>query len=394
MIVDEIIEEPLNSIEQLSELTETAMPPCLSIYLSAYSPENDSIPFGVQLQAALQRISQRLDSTPMFPGGEDLPLEQLRQFAKERRWVKERGGFAIFCARNLIRIFRTSHVVSESEHVGNQFRITPLLSALTKHPQFVILALSEKHVRLLRCSSLEAVEVELPASIPRSVEQAGAFDQPDHDLENRSAAGSAAGSRRRIHFGTNTAEEKTEEYISHFFRIIDHEVKQLYGQQELPLILAAVERELALYRKLSGYPHLLQRSIQGSPERVSNLQLHHSALRVLDAEAAIEETTLLSQFVEKQSSGLTLTDIPAIIAAARLGHIQLLLLSEQKVASDEEELLNSIAIETLRHRGHVATFVHQQLPSGSSAAAILRYKALDVTAHPNQDTSSAPEQGG
>lgn len=387
MIVDGIIEEPLNSIGQLLELAEMAMPPCLSIYLSAYSPANDSIPFGVQLQAALQRATQKLRLVPALAGGDDLPLERLRQFAKERRWEKERGGLAIFCSRNLIRVFRTWHVVSESVHVGNDFHITPLLSVLTKHPQFVILALSENHFRLLRCSNLEAIEVDFPASIPRSVEQAGAFNEPDHDLENRSAAGSAPGSRRRIHFGTGTAEEKTEEYISHFFRIIDHEVNRLYGRQELPLILAAVERELALYRKLSSYPHLLQGSIQGSPERVSNSQLHHSALKVLDDEAATEETNLLSQFAEKQSSGLTLIDIPAIIAAARLGHIQLLLLSEQKRVSDEEELLNLIAIETLRHGGDVATFAHHQLPSESSAAAILRYKDLGATDSSNLETS-------
>ena len=388
MIVDGIIEEPLNSIGQLSELAQMATSPCLSIYLSAYSPENDSIPFGVQLQSALQRATEKLGSTPA--GGEDLPLEQLRQFAKERRWEKERGGLTIFCARNLIRVFRTSHVVSESVHVGNDFHITPLLSALTKHPQFVILALSENHVRLLRCSNLEAVEVDLPASIPRSVKQAGAFDKPDHDLENRSAAGSAPGSRRRIHFGTGTAEEKTEEYISYFFRIIDHEVTRLYRREKLPLILAAVERELALYKKVSCYPHLLRGSIQGSPERVSNSQLHLSALKVLDDEAAAEEADLLSQIAEKQSSGLTLTDVPSMLTAARLGHIHLLLLGEQKKASDEEELLNLTTIETLRHDGHVATFAHHQLPSGGSAAAILRYKPLDVTTNSYQDTSSTP----
>lgn len=375
MTVKDIIEDPLNSIKQISELAAMAAPPCISIYLSAYSPENDSIPFGVELHAALQRARQELDSTSVPADGRDLPLERLTEFAKERRWDKERGSLAIFCARNLIRIFRTPHVVSESVHVGNDFYITPLFSALTKHPQFVILALSQNHVRLLRCSDIEAVEADLPASIPRSVEQAGAFDKPDHDLENRSAAGSAPGSRRRIHFGTGAAEEKTDEYISHFFRIIDHEVNRLYRPEGLPLILAAIERELALYKKASSYPHLLQGSIQGSPERISSSQLHRSALRVLDTEAAAEEDNLLSQFKEAQSSGRTLTDIPAILTAAPLGHIHLLFLSEQKRAPAEEELLNLIALETLRHGGNVATFAHRQLPSRGSAAAILRYKA-------------------
>jgi hypothetical protein len=377
MIAKDIIEETLDSIKQITELAGIAPCPCISIYLANYSPENDSAPFGVKLHAAVQRAKEKLDSTSI-PADGDLPLERLTEFARERRREKERGSLAVFCTRELIRIFRTQHVVSESVHVGNDFYITPLLSALTTHPQFVILALSQNHVRLLRCSNLEAVEVHLPDSLPRSVAQAGAFDKPDHDLENRSAAGSAPGSRHRIHFGTGKDEEKKEEYIAHFFTIIDQEVNQLYRRERLPLILAAVRRESALYKRVSSYPHLVEGSIQGSPEGISSSQLHRSALGILEEDAAAEEEKLLSQFAEAGQRGLTLTHIPTIRTAALRGQIHLLLLVEPGSALEEAELLNSIALETLRHDGHVATFAHRSLPSREPAAAILRYKASSL----------------
>lgn len=376
MIAEGFIEEPLHSISQISELAATTASPCISIYLSKYSPDNNFLPFSVQLQAALQSAKHKLESQPLSMG--TLPLEQLALFAEEKRWDKERGGLAIFCSQHLIRIFQTPDSVASLVHLGNEFYITPLLSLLIKRPPFVVLALSEKHVRVLHCSGVEVHEVDLPASMPRSVDQAGAFDKPDHDLENRSAAGSAPASRRRIHFGTGTAEEKTEEYISHFFRLIDHEMNRLYGREELPLILAAVERELALYKKINSYPHMLQDSIEGSPERVANSELCHTALRVIEIEAARKEERLLSQFAEAQSSGRTLTDISSILTAARRGHIHFLFINEQKTESVAGELLNSIALETLRHGGHAVTFAHHQLPSNSSAAAILRYKATDL----------------
>jgi len=376
MIIEKLIEEPLNSIDQISELTAMSTSPCLSIYLPRYSPQSDSIPFGVQLLAALQRARQKLDTHAT--SADNLPLEQLREFARDRRWNKERGGLAIFCAPNFIRLFQTSHTQSESVYVENDFHILPLLSGIIRNPQFAILALSENHARLLRCNNLQVFEVDLPPSVPRSVEQTGAFDKPDHDLENRSAAGSAPGSRRRIHFGTDTANEKTEEYFSQFFRLLDHKINQLYGVEKLPLILAAVKREVALYKKLSSYPNLLQGCIPGSPERASNSQLLSSALQVLETEAALEEDSLLSEFTKAESTGRTSTDVISLISAARLGAIQHLFLREQKGHPDKEQTLNRIAIQTFRHGGHVAIFAHRQLPSGSSAAAILRYRESDV----------------
>jgi hypothetical protein len=378
----DINEELLNSMQQVLELAAMGTSPRISIYLSKYSPEGDSIPFGVQLQAALQRTRKKLASTSISADG--LPLERLQNFAKERRWDKERCGLAIFCSQNFVRIFRTSQVVSEFVHIADNFYILPLLSDLTRHPHFAILALSQNHIRLLRCTAFEAVEAHLPASMPRSVREAGAFDKPDHDLENRSAAGPAGGNGRKVRFGTGSAEEKTEEYIAQFFRIIDHEVNQLYRGDGVPLILAAVDRESALYRKISCYPHLLQGSIHGSPEHVSDAKLHRSGLKVLGAEGAVEEARLFEQFIEAQSHGRTLTDTPSIFTSARLGQIHLLFLSGRKRTTDEDESLNLLALETLSQGGHVATFTHQDLPSRAAVAAILRYPALDVAALPRQ----------
>lgn len=388
MIIDNLIEEPLNSISQVSELAAMGTSPCISIYLSKYSPESSSIPFGVQLQAALQRTRQKLASIEPSISADALELERLQKFAREARWEKERCGLAIFCSRNFVRIFRTPQILSESVHVADNFYILPLLSALTSHPHFFILALSQNHIRVLRCTDVEVVEADLPASMPRSVRQAGAFDKPDHDLENRSAAGPAGGSGRKIRFGTGSAEEKTEEYIAQFFRIIDHEVNQLYKGEGLPLILAAVDRESALYRKISSYPHLLQGSIHRSPEHVSDATLHRLGLQVLDAEGAVEEARLFEQFIEAQSHGRTLTETSSILTSARLGQINLLLLNGRKKTPDEDELLNLLARETLRHGGHVAIFIHQDLPSGAAVAAILRYRVLDLTALPSQQIVS------
>ena len=373
MVVQELVEETLTSLDQFTELVEMEGP-CISIYLSAYTPENDSVPFGVRLHAALARAKQQLESSALADAGQQLPLGPLYDFAKNRRWEKHRGGLVIFCARGTTRIFRTPHAVSDSVHVSNHLYIGPLLPMLASRQQFLVLALSQKHVRLLRCTDAEVRTVELPASIPQSVEQAGAFDAPDHDLENRSAAGASAEARHRIHFGTGTAEEKADEYTYNFFKILDREINRLFGNERLPLILAGVDHEIALYRKANSYPHLLSGNVHCGPDRLANSEIYRMALDVLDAQNAADKEQVASHFSEKKSSGLVLTDPLLILTAARRGQIHHLLLTEKESATDEDELLNLIALETIRRRGQISTVSHAELPEGGSIAATLRYR--------------------
>ena len=48
-----------------------------------------------------------------------------------------------------------------------------------------------------------------------------AFKQPDHDLENRSAAGSSVGSMRRIRFGTGSGRETQQTYLADLYKEVD-----------------------------------------------------------------------------------------------------------------------------------------------------------------------------
>jgi hypothetical protein len=86
--------------------------------------------------------------------------------------------------------------------------ITPLLPHITPGREFYILSVNTKHLQLGRWRADECNEVILPRAIPPSLREAGAFDQPDHDLEGRSAAGSSTGQMHGVHFGTSSEREK------------------------------------------------------------------------------------------------------------------------------------------------------------------------------------------
>jgi hypothetical protein len=56
-----MVEETLVSVEQLADLPNLEGP-CISLYLSAYSPRNDSVPFGAHVHSALEKAKYELNS--------------------------------------------------------------------------------------------------------------------------------------------------------------------------------------------------------------------------------------------------------------------------------------------------------------------------------------------
>jgi hypothetical protein len=365
------IEQRLISLAQLIDLVKVKGP-CISIYFSTYSLENNPNPLDARFRAVLEKAQAKL--SVLAPDGQgDLYFRKLYDFANTKQWERQQGGLAIFCAPDFLRIFRTARPISESLHAGPTFYIRPLLPVVTRQKELSVLALSQKHIRLLKCVDGAVVRIELPTSLPRNVEEAGAFDVPDHDLENRAAAGSSLATLRRIHFGTGTIEEKSEAYICKFFKIIDRAINNQFKRAPSPLVLAGVDRETALYRKVSSYPHLLRGSVRGSPEGVTDSEIYRLAQQVLDAEIAGDEAQLLSRFSEKKSRQLILTDPQSILIAARCGQIHHLLLTDRNVKG-KEELLNLAVIETIVHGGKVSLISRHPVLEGSPVVAMLRYQ--------------------
>jgi hypothetical protein len=101
------------------------------------------------------------------------------------------------------------------------------------------------------------VRLDLPPAMREPVRlehQERDDDQPDHDLENRSAAGSSPGAMRRIRFGTGSGRETQHSYLAEFYKKVDHGIHELLNTHGSPLLLAGVDEDTALYRAGNTYP--------------------------------------------------------------------------------------------------------------------------------------------
>src|SRR5205823_9335108 len=96
-----------------------------------------------------------------------------------------------------------------------------------------------------------------PPQYPSSLAHAIQTEKPDHVLNNRATSGPSTGAMKGVTFGTTTGREARDEYLLHFFADVDKAVNTVLKGRSEPLIAAGVEHEIALYRGVNTYPHLL-----------------------------------------------------------------------------------------------------------------------------------------
>lgn len=344
--------------------------PCLSIYLPLHMDGETHSTLGRRLRNALQQAQSMLTSLP--GGAAILPSPDLWQYAKHAEAAGQTGSLAIFDTPGYTAIVRLAGQATSSVHAGEDFYIRPLLESLQRERTFYLLALSEKHVRLLRCTGASMEDVPLPDQLPHSVWEAGQFSVPDHMLENRAAAGKAAGAKRRIHFSTSAEEEKQDAHLSTLFSAVARSVEPLMRKMRSSLMLAGVTRNTCLYRKMCASAALLAEEVDGSPEGFTQEDLHQKALHAWRTHLAAEQEAAWQEVLAAKEADHAIEDPLQLLYAAEHGRIHRLILSSQESGDASDEMLNHLALETLRHGGDVQVMTDPSAPV-KFAVAIVRY---------------------
>lgn len=368
----DIAVEPLLSIAQLKSLVD-APGPCVSIYRSSYAEGNSPLLFSTRMDAMFGSARQELHSQCSGVEMPDLLFEPVSDAIMRSYRERHRGSFAVFLSRTVSRILWTAQPLTELMRIDDIFYLRPMISSLASVADFNVLGISQKNIRLLRCTDADCRVVQLPDGVPRCVDEAVGLDVPDHDLENRSAAGGAEGARRGIRFSTGTEDKRSDAYILRFFSILNEHINRLLRAEQTPLVICAAERELALYRKSNTYPLLISQGVHGSPEWLSDAQLREQALLALKRERMEADFKTAAQFSEKTAGMLLEKDPELILAAAGNGNVRAVLLPETIEDALGEDLLNLIAVQTLRKGGDVLTVAAQAMPSTVMAVALLRH---------------------
>jgi hypothetical protein len=356
--------------------------PWISMLLPGYQPGTDTLPHAQQLKHLLPAAHELWTRHKLAPAAETI-LEPIEGLARQSIAESGGGGWALFRAPGHFSLFRLSAPVEQRLAVGRYPLLRPFLAAAAAPLDFFILELSRKHLRLLRYRRGTCAEVPLPAGIPHTLLEAGAFDPPDHTLVNRSAAGSSQGAMRGVRFGTGSDYESKAEYLAHYFLRIDGGLRK--ELKNAPLLLAGVTEEVAAFRRVARYPNLLDAALPADGGLLNLAKL------ALDVQAAARDHTrrqaqsALLDYQETLLRHKTLHNSNQILSAAAAGRVHCIIAAEDlvieaapKVRSRPhllpgEDLINAAAVETIRHAGEVYLLPSAEMGEAAPLAAILRY---------------------
>src|SRR5216683_3430125 len=244
--------------------------PCITLVMPIPNP----LELAARLRSTLRSVQKQLaerHTDAETAGGLLAPIEQLAPNAETAHvWA---NSLIAFRSSGAFRHYWMRERLKDVVVVGERFEIRPLLAALAREQRFHLLAIGRHHVRLLRSTPHSTEEVRLEG-IVQNMQEFLHTRQSDHLLENRMTAGPSVGSMQGVVFGTGSESEKEQDRFRHFLKAVERGVTKLLRRDAEPLILAGVEYDVAIYRQLNTYPHLLEQAIHGSPEGLTAQNLH------------------------------------------------------------------------------------------------------------------------
>jgi hypothetical protein len=383
MAVEEITAHDAVTLDDLKELAGAAGP-CITMMTDVPTP----FELGARMKNAVRRLEKRLVERGAPSAVIDSLMEPVRNLA---RTTESAGTWStaliLFRSPGVFRYFVLHRPVPELESVEERFQIRPLLPALAREQRFHLLCLSRRHIRLLDGTERRLEEVSTGGVIPQDIHVWLNERQPDHTLDNRSAAGPSVGSMKGVSFGTSTDREREDQNLAHFYKEVDREVNRLLRGGTAKLLLAGVETEVAAYRAVTAFPRLFEKAVVGSCDGLGNGELHERATDVVmeSPSGLLEEA--LADFEKRRDSRRISTDAQEAVKAALEGRVADLFLSERaemrgswnpetfaiETGDPREDLLNAAALETVRHGGRAFALEERDMPMPRDVVAVLRF---------------------
>jgi hypothetical protein len=364
----------------------------VSIYLPTHRHTLGFKQDRIRFEEALNESERRLQDRGLGSDAiEDLLGPAQALLPDELFWRHQGDGLALLLGPGKAYIYRLPLVVPETTVVSESFYVKPLLQLLDRTGSFWVLAIGQAGVRLYEATRYSMREIDL-LDIPRNLRDALGYDWEQRSLQFHTGAGRAGGSARAAVFhGHGEPGDDKKEEIAKFFGIVDRGLRRLLGNGDAPLVVAAVDYQISMFRRVSKYPHVLEHGVVGSPKEAGVAELHASAWLLVEPLFLHEQNVATARYDELAGTGKASQRLDELVPAAFDGRIETLF-----VAIDEQcwgtydaerreidrhpepergdrDLLDLVASQSLVRGANVHAVRRDQVPGGGPAAAVYRY---------------------
>ncbi len=363
---------------------------CVSLYMPTHRAGRETEQDPIRLKNLLREVEEGLLAKGLrSPEVREVLRAPQRLLQEAPFWQQQSDGLAVFFTTGQCDSFRLPISFDELVVIANRFHVKPLLPYFTSDGHFYILALSQNRIRLLEGTRDTVDEVDL-AGVPGSLAEAFQPEPSGKQLQFHTVTPSCTGMRAAMFHGHDLSND-FKDRMSRWFRMIDHELRDLLAGGQSPLVLAGVDYLFPLYREASSYPHLLDEGIAGNPEGLKPAELHSQAWNLVEPifQRAREEAA--ARYRHLAGTGHTTTDLQEAVLAAHHGRVEVLFVAvgvqvwghfdpatnsievHHRYEPGDEDLLDLAAIRCLLTGGMVYAVAPAEVPDGNWVAAVYRY---------------------
>jgi len=378
---------------ELRRLTAEADGPCVSIYMPTYVAGTENQQNPLRLKNLLQETENRLVAEGARAADVRRWLEPARALLTDSLfWQRASEGLAVFLTPDSLRTFHLPKVFDESLIMGATFHVKPLLSLVAGDDAFYLLALSQNGVRLYSGTRHDIEPMEV-VGLPKNLEEALHYDEPQEAAQSHSSMAAGAGSRKQTaaFHGQGGRADDVKSELESYLRTVDAAVAKALHGERAPLAVACVDSLFPIYRDVNTYPYLAEEAIKGNTDYMSITQLHELAWPVVEQFVHGARNAVLERFRKNVNTPRVATDLPEIIPAAAEGRVEALFLIDEspqwgvfdvdthtvslhiRREPGDRDLVELAVAQTLANSGSVYTAKAQDVGSESAAAALLRY---------------------
>lgn len=386
----------LLSKEELVGLGNYSADHCISIYLpthktgSGVNERYDQIVFKNNLQRAKTELSAKgLDSLHI----DKVLKPAFELFRDDDFWHNQWEGLAVFISEDFFNMVKIPYSVKEEFLLNHSFLVAPLLTVIAKRQHFYMLVISKNDCKFYEGDQFGMHKLEVEG-LPYNMEDVVPFERKDPEQTHR-RAGAAAGRSSTVGasfhgHGSGLADE--DEYLLQYFKEVDQTLwKEVLHNQHVPLVIAAVEFEVALYKQNTNYKHIADENITGNFEHEDRNSLYLKAKEKLAPYFKEYTNKALKNYYDSSATNLALAYPTKVIPAAYYAQVSdlfvqrdthvwgtfneqdnKLVVHPEKQAGDDC-LINNAIIKTLMNGGEVHLLDKEKMPADGPLAAFLRF---------------------
>ena len=261
-------------------------------------------------------------------------------------------------------------ITDAAVEIGDAPDTLRLLSHLSTGPDYVVLAVSQKHVRAFRANrfAIEPLDVK---DLPKSLDDALWYIQREPTFERHgSGAMHASGGGQQYH----------KDDIHQYLHMVDRALCAALAGSHAPLVVMGVGYEASMYINESHYRHVVHTPVAGNPDSLDLASIHERSWAVVSAQSGPADAAA-SRARQLAGTGRAVTGIDEIVQASQAGSVDQFLVAHSLTNGGEyrgrldgdRARLSAALTEAMAHGAAAHVVDDSSLPVGAVAVAVLRF---------------------